>query len=354
MTLVVVSGALAAKPGNGGNAWSRLSFLLGFRNLGFDVVFAERADGVTPEGRRFLADVTAAYGIDALLLEEGAGADVVGEADLVLNIGGHLPPHLRRGAAACVYLDDDPVYTQYWLAAGLLGERLADHAAFYSYGVNIGRGADVPTDGIEWRPLRPPVALAEWPPVAAEPQRFTTVASWRGGYGRLQVGDRLYGQKAHEFRKLAELPSRVSQRLEIALAIDAADAHDLELLRARGWIVVDPLDVARTPAAYRDYLQGSGGEFSPAQSAYVETRSGWFSDRSAHYLAAGKPIVVQDTGAVAAGPGVLTFRTADEARDALRRVAEDYPTHSAAARAHAEAEHAADVVLRPLVEAVLP
>src|SRR5207302_9284079 len=124
--------------------------------------------------------------------------------------------------------------------------------------------------------LRPPVLLNEWPVVLAPQPRFTTVASWRGGYGRVEHGGSLYGQKAHEFRRFVDLPKRVANVFEIALEIDPADSADEQLLLAHDWQLVDPRTVSSTPDSFRLYVQGSGAEFSVAQGIYVDTWSGWF------------------------------------------------------------------------------
>jgi hypothetical protein len=200
------------------------------------------------------------------------------------------------------------------------------------------------------------VLLDAWPVrPSPEPGRFTTVARWRGGYGRLEHEGRLYGQKAHELRALAALPERVAATLEIALAIDDADKSDRELLCSHGWRVVDPA-VAATPDAVREYIAGSGAELSVAQGAYVATRSGWLSDRTACYLATGRPAVVQETGlsdVLATGEGLLTFSTLDEAAVAIEQVQADHPRHCAAARAIAEEHLDSDRVLAELLEVSL-
>ena len=91
---------------------------------------------------------------------------------------------------------------------------------------------------------------------------------------------------------------------------------DLVALRDHGWHVVDPTIVASGPVAFREYVQASGAEFSVAQGIYVETQSGWFSDRTVRYLASGRPVVVQDTGFsrnYPVGDGLSSFRTIEEA-----------------------------------------
>src|SRR5262249_25205339 len=141
--------------------------------------------------------------------------------------------------------------------------------------------------------------------------RFTTIANWRGSFGPVQFGDRTYGLKVHEFRKFIELPRRCRERFEIALSIYPGDQKDLEALKASGWRIVSPRAVAASAGDFRRYIQESDAEFSVAQGVYVQTNSGWFSDRTAHYLASGKPALVQETGFsrhVPVGEGLLSFR----------------------------------------------
>ena len=355
----MVAGALANRPWNGGNAWNRLSFVLGLERLGFDVVFVEQVDRPSAEARAFFELVCARFGVDGELVVDGHISerllDRAREAAVLVNLGGHLTVDgVKSTARLAIFVDDDPGYTQCWHAAGLLGHRLAGHHAFFTYGVNVGRqGCPIPTCGIEWKATRPPVVLAHWPVAPGDCTRLTTVASWRGGYGRLEFEGQLLGQKAHEFRKLAGLPAYVPQRLEIALAIDPADVPDRELLENGGWTVVDPRAASEDPDAFRRYVQGSGGEISAAQGVYVQMRSGWISDRTASYLASGKPALVQNTGfeiAPSHAEGLVQFATAAEAAKGAQWIADDYGAHCEAARDLASRLFDSDVVLGRMLE----
>jgi hypothetical protein len=254
-----------------------------------------------------------------------------------------------------VFIDLDPGYTQFWHAAGLAEDRLRGHDLYFTVGENIGQPfCDVPCGDIAWRRIRQPVLLEEWPVVAsaAEPPCFTTIASWRGPLGRVTHEATTYGVKAHEFRKFIAVPSLSEPSFEMALDVDAADRSDLDALRMNGWQVVDPKSVVADPAAFRGYVQQSSAEFSVAQGIYVDTQSGWFSDRTVRYLASGKPAVVQDTGwsrHYPSGEGLLRFRTVDEAVHAVGDVASHYAEHSRAARAIAEEFFDSDKVLSELL-----
>ncbi len=381
---VVVSGALANKYGNGGEAWVRLSWALGFRQLGFDVCFVEQihrdtcvdaAGAVAPfeesVNRDYFRRVTEAFGLkgsSALVLEEGREFfgltgpelfDRVGGAELLINVSGHLSwEPLLRGIRRKAYVDIDPGFTQFWQAGGTPGARLQGHDFFFTVGTNLGTpDCPIPTCGIDWRPVRPPAVLDEWL-VSTSPacDRFTTVASWRGAFGPVSFGGKNYGLKVHEFRKVLDLPGRVpGPAFEIALAIHPADDRDLQALHRHGWRTVDPRAVAFDPDDFRTYLRGSAAEFSVAQGIYVETGSGWFSDRTVHYLAAGKPVLVQDTGLARhypVGEGLVTFRTPDEAAEGAGRIVRDYPAQCRAARALAEEYFDSDKVLAGVLAAV--
>jgi hypothetical protein len=200
------------------------------------------------------------------------------------------------------------------------------------------------------------VVLEDWPRIApAALDRFTTIASWRGPFGPIEHGGRAYGLKVHEFRRVIGLPARSDTRFEIALDIDPADDRDLRALRADGWQVVDPRTVAGDPDAFRAYVQGSGAEFSVAQGVYVDTRCGWFSDRTTRYLASGRPALVQDTGfseTLPVGDGLVAFRTLDEAAAGAADIASRYAEHCEAARRIAEEHFDARHVLARFCEQV--
>jgi hypothetical protein len=377
MPLVVVAGALANKPGNGGAAWTRLSWTLGFRQLGYAVFFVEQiaqstcvdSAGVPTAfedsvNAQFFRDVTGHFGLGdaaALIYDSGErvlGAtyaellDVARAADVLVNISGHLQvqPLFARFNRR-VYVDLDPGFTQLWYADDPRTVNLDDHHAFFTVGQNIGTdGCSIPTHGIPWQPIRQPVLLDEWPichSVAAV-DRFTTVASWRGPFAPVEHQGTTLGLKVHEFRKFIDLPRIAPGAFELALDIHPSDGKDLALLRQHGWHIVDPKMVASSPDLFRRYVQTSAAECSVAQGVYVYTRSGWFSDRTARYLASGKPALVQDTGfagQLAGGRGLIPFSTIDEAAAGAADILRNYARHARAARALAEQHFAAQKVL---------
>jgi hypothetical protein len=383
MTTVLVSGAVANKYLNGGAAWTRLNWVLGLKKLGFEVYFVEHIDreacvDASGDVTSFEQSVNLAYfelimkqfdlSRSAALIYEGGThtyglsytevLDLAEVTDLLVNITGHLAlePLMRR-VHRKAYIDLDPGFTQFWHAAGNAGARLVGHDFYFTVGENIGTPVcKIPTGDIHWRPTRQPVVLDYWP-VSREGDRgrFTTVASWRGPYGPIQYGGRTLGLKVHEFRKFITLPEQTPQTFEIALNIHPADVKDLDLLRHHNWHIVNPEVVVPDPVAFRHYVRTSGAEFSVAQGVYVETESGWFSDRTVRYLASGKPVLVQDTGFsrnYPIGDGLVAFRTLDEAVLGAERIVTDYDKHCRAARLLAEAYFDSDRVLECMIEQV--
>jgi hypothetical protein len=372
----IVAGALANKPLNGGNAWTRLSWVRGLRDLGFDVMFVEQIDSrvcvdekgeptafVDSTNADYFRKVAAQFDLtetSALLLDDGR--EVIGcslpvlrewaeQSQLLVNIGGHLSlGEIRDQVQHRVYFDDDPGYTQFWQIMGSDHSHLEKHDCFYTLGVNIGQSdCAIPAQNVPWRPINPPVVLSDWPVRSSEQlDRFTTIASWRGSYGPIYYGGVRYGLKAHEFRKFISLPSRCEQNFEIALQIHEADRADRDALVAAGWSVREAQELTRFPSDFRDYVQTSGAEFSVAQGIYVQTNSGWFSDRTIRYLASGRPVLVQDTGFgrhLPVGSGLCSFTTLEEAATNAESIARDYQEHCREARRIAEQYFDANVVI---------
>lgn len=382
MPTILVAGAVANKCLNGGEAWVRLSWVLGLKRLGCRVFFVEEIDPATcvdaaggpapfeaSHNRRYFDDVMHEFGLaDSAALVCGTGGqtsglsfadllEIASEADLLVNVSGHLgDERLMKRLRSKAFVDLDPGFTQIWHAQGLPGTRLMGHDYYFTVGENIGtEGCSIPTVGIDWHPLPPPVVLDQWP---AEPSpgttlRFTTVGGWRGSFGPIEYDGRTLGVKVHEFRKMLELPKVAKADFEIALDIHPADAKDRDSLVANGWRLVDPRVAARGPGEFRRYVQQSGAEFSVAQGVYVDTNSGWFSDRTVKYLASGKPALVQDTGFsrnYPVGDGLVSFSSLEEAARGAEEIAANYELHSQAARALAEEHFDSDIVLARFLE----
>jgi hypothetical protein len=262
---------------------------------------------------------------------------------------------LLDGIAVRAYVDLDPAFSQLWHEQGV-DVRFAGHTHYATVGQALGRPTcPIPTCGFDWIPTVPPVVLDRWQPAdAVTRDAWTTVGNWRS-YGSITHDGVFYGQKAHSLRSLIDLPERTEEHLALALAIDPEERRDLEELARRGWQLLDPAQVAGTPAEYASFVCGSKGELGVAKAGYVVSRSGWFSDRSVSYLASGRPVVAQDTGFtdfIESGNGLLPFTTTDDAARAIEDVTRDYPRHARAARRLAAEHFDSDRVLTRLLEAV--
>ena len=375
---IVVAGALAQKPEQAGHTWQFLQYLLGLRRLGWDVLFLDQLEAdmcVDEHGHRcslevsinlaYFRSVMTEFGLaeSCALLNQGRSVfgvahDVAVErtrrSALLLNVMGYLADdEILAAAPRRVFLDTDPGYGQMWRELGL-ADIFEGHDDHVTIAENIGRpDCGIPTAGLSWLTTPQPVLLDAWrpngPPAS---ETFTSVGSWRGPYAPIELNGVTYGLRVHEFRQFFELPCLTGRRFELALDIDPAETRDLALLHASGWKLVDPRGVGHSPATYRAYLRSSLAEFMVSRGIYVQTRSGWFSERSICYLASGRPVLAQDTGLEGLyplGEGLLAFRTVEEAAVGVEEICADYPRHSLAAREVAEAHFGSDQVLGRLL-----
>jgi hypothetical protein len=274
-------------------------------------------------------------------------------ADLLLNVsGGHQPDDHHRAARVLAYVDTDPGFVQVNAARGDATTRawLDAHDVRFTFAEAIGMPeCKVPDAGFTWKPTRQPVHLPFWATVGDEPgDVYTTVMNWRA-YAPTEWNGEIWGQKDAEFPLVRGLPAATGVALEIALGGDGAPR---DALVEEGWRIVDPRPPTLDVWAFRDYLERSRGEVTVAKQAYVRSRGGWFSERSANYLAAGRPVLAQDTGWTSLLPsdkGLLSFATAEEARARLHDIEADVDGHGAAARAVAAAHFDGRDVLERLL-----
>jgi len=367
---ILVSGMLAGDPWQGGATSAVMQYLEGLTRLGHEVALVEPLPG---EAGPLAESRSAAYfrqlrlsGIaEAALLapesRETVGtpyarlADFAQSADLLLNISGMLrDQRLIASIPTRAYFDLDPGFNQVWHETGE-DVGLAGHTHFVTVGLAIGSSeCPVPTCGRRWIPSLPPVVLDRWPPADAprDGDAFTTVGHWRS-YGPVDHGGIRYGQRAHSFRQLFELPRRARARFRVALGIHPDEHADLEALRANGWELVDPTAAAGTPERYAEFIRASKAEIGIPKSGYVASGCGWFSDRSACYLASGRPVVAQETGFsrfLPTGEGLFAFGSLDNAAACVEAVELDPARHGRAARAIAEEHLDSDRVLGSLLE----
>jgi hypothetical protein len=373
---IIVLGYIVRRP-LGGGAWSTLQYALGLHDLGHDVFFFEDSedyeacydptrhvtDADPTFGLNFAAETLSAVGLGDRWTYYDAHTDrwlgpcadralsICDTADLVITASGRLRPW-TRAVPRRAYIDKDPLFAQVRhieepdrLAA------TAEHTSFFTYGWNIGQGtSDVPDDGLPWQSHRQPVCLDRWagaPPHSSG--RFTTIMQW-DAYQPVTFEGREYGMKSASFAPFEDLPRRVGPILE--LGVGGPDVPRARL-RAADWHLVNPLEPTRTPWTYQEYLRSSRGEFTIAKHGYVASRCGWFSERSANYLASGRPVITQETGFsdwLPVGEGLLSFGNPDEAAAAIEEVCGNYAAHCRAARALVEAHFDARSVLGRLVE----
>jgi hypothetical protein len=353
---IVVAGMVSDVPGQGGASWAVLQYVLGLRRLGHEVVLIEPVRSLERSAGYFRS-LARAFALDAILLERDSGRSIEltrrqpDGADLLLNLSGVLAEPIATDLS--VYVDLDPGFTQAWQAQGVdMG--FDRHDAFVTVGRSIGQmTCPIPNCDRNWLTIPQPIVLDHWPYAAHMQHRAaTSVGHWRS-YGSLIHDGIHYGQRAHAARELIRLPELCNVQVLLALGIDPGEEDDLAALRRHGWQLTDPTQVASTPSAYRNFVQGSLLELGIAKQGYVASSSGWFSERSVCYLASGRPVVAQDTGFstwLPTGAGVLSFRTADEAAAALDKVAGDYERHRRAARSLAEDVFDSDRVLGELLE----
>jgi hypothetical protein len=377
---IIVGGSIAQRPGHGGHTWVFLQYLLGFRRLGWDVLLLDRlnpgmcrnATGVPCRAEdsvqlAYLRRVMDGFGLgdcysvscDGGERYAGVGRrEVVEKAKrsaLLLNVMGYVnDPDVLAAAPRRVFLDIDPGFPQMWRELGQ-AELFDGHDEFVTIGLNIGcEDCEIPTCGLKWVTTPQPVVLEHWPVREGRPSwPITSVCTWRGDWGAVSYRGKTYGLRVHEFRKFLSLPRKTGRRFELALDIHANETNDLALLDANDWVRCDPRRSAADPEAYRQFIQSCAAEFMVAKNMYVQTRGGWFSDRSACYLATGRPVLAQDTGirqVLPVGRGLLAFSTEEEAAAGVEDIFHDYPGHARAARALAEECLDSDKVLRRLLD----
>jgi hypothetical protein len=380
---IIVTGLIAQHPLLGGVTWDYVNFLVGLKRLGHDVYYVEDSgewpynfDG-GPSGNdwvahdpmptvNYLAEVMNEFGLSSKWayhfpikckwfgLSEQKRTELIRSADVLINVSGTLErPEKYRRIQKLVYIDTDPVFTQIEVANGNsdLRDRVNVHDVHFTVGECLGQ--NLRDTGNCWRPTKHPIVLNDWRFSGPHQNAFTTVMNWTS-YKPTTYEGQTYGQKDLEFVRFMTLPERIfPTRLEVALptlhhvrwqssyenvpdrvrALIGTDQKwtPQDVLTQLGWRIVDAIQTCGDFVSYRHYIQASKGEWSIAKNGYVNGRSGWFSGRSACYLAAGRPVIVQDTGfgqALPVGDGILSFKTLEEAEAGIREVEANYRRHA--------------------------
>lgn len=366
---ILVSG-LIGQYAFGGVTWDYIQYVLGFRALGHDVWYLEDTGtwAYDPVAQEPSAECHHNVGYLERVMHEfdlgdrwiyrnaadetyhgpaAAHADaVIAGCDIFINVSGacwmrDVVTRIPRK----LFVDGDPMFTHIGLVdPGREGyhAHLRAHDEHFTFGLNVGQpGCKVPTAGFEWKPTIQPIALEWWerslmPLTATHPARgaWTTVMNWASYPPQTFQGEN-YGNKDVEFLRFIDLPQHTSEKFVLAMGQGVGRARPTERLESAGWTIIEPDTHLPDYATYHGFLENSKAEWSIAKHGYVQSRSGWFSCRSACYLALGRPVVVQDTGwsdHLLAGEGVLAFSTLEEAANAINAVAADYETHAAAAK----------------------
>jgi len=396
---LVVMGIMGRTP-LAGVSWQVLHYLEGFRRLGHDIYYIEDTGdwAYNPEQTtnydddfqyninceyavNYIARLMSWYGlsdhwayrsrIDARIfgLSDSQVSRILEQADALVNLTGStwlFEEHLR--VPVRIYLETDPVIRQFEVIRGDRDaiEQLSAHTHRFTYGENIGApDCGVPLSQFDYRPTRQPIVLDWWTSNtsmhrdanchAQTSPCYTTISNWRQSGKDIEWNGETYSwSKDVEFLKFIDLPRRTAQEIELALFCkEAKDAEAVPLLESHGWRVIDAIAVSKDILPYRDYILSSRGEFTVAKDQNIRLRSGWFSDRSACYLAAGKPVVTQDTAfdkVLPIGLGLFGFQTMEDILAAMDSIESDYERHCRAARDVAEEYFKAETVLAKILQ----
>lgn len=381
--IIIVLGLLGQFPLSG-MAWQVAHHLVGLQRLGFSVYYIEETGTPPYDPRTKSLTIDCSHSVQTIAntlqkvglneawayhdgvanqwygLPQSHVQELFAQAVVVLNLCGASHPDTLtfRPRGKLVYLETDPVLYQVRLAEGdhAAFRFLAEHDAHVTYGENLGTiDCPVPLPRFAWKKTRPPVVLDLWPFVGEQNgTHFTTIATWHNRGKDLTFRGETYQWSKHlNFLSLVDLPQRTPQPLELAVEID--DTTELAAFQQHGWRLTNPLAVSQDMDVYHRYVDTARGEFTVSKDAVVRTKSGWFSDRSVCFLAAGKPVVTQETGFskyIPTGQGLFAFSTIDEVLAAFESINSDYMTHAQAAREIAREYFAAEKLLRKILEDV--
>lgn len=363
-----------------GVTYQFLHYLIGLRRLGYDPYYIEDSGRwiYDPRINDLSGDASGNIAAVAPILEAHGFADRWGfrgnypdgqcygmtesqilqlyrEADAFLNVTG--AQEIREEHLACprrIYVESDPFAAQAKVAQGDAATiaTLSAHDTLFSFGENLGApDCTVPIEQFTWLPTRQPVVLDLWDHTRPAGEAYTTITTWHNKGKNIEYnGDTWYWTKDREFEKFLDLPQRRDVPFELAAGVD--DQVD-QLLRSRRWRRRDSVEISRNIESYRDYIENSRGEFTVARDQYVRPNTGWFSDRTACYLAAGRPVITQETGFskfLTSGRGLFGFSTMDDILAAVDAIESDYATHSRAAREVAAEFFDAEKVVGSLME----
>ncbi|MBI4024945.1 MAG: hypothetical protein HY360_08180 [Verrucomicrobia bacterium] len=398
---IVVAGFMTSCP-IAGVVWQHIHYLLGLKKLGYDPIYIEDTARQPYNAETFETGEGAIPGVAATTrrlaqrfgfqwayrtrftrpmqthgdLTESRIADAFANAAATFNLCGAQELHDAVLKSRClVYVESDPGVEQIKLDKKMEDTRayLKAHHAHFTFGENIGQpDCPLPAGGFQWRATRQPVALELWQnqktkiparhSSGAQNQkskiRFTTVANWETkGKDIVWKNQIYYWSKTFEFLKFSDLPRWLgAPRFVWELATDMSrDPASQQLFERQGWRTASPHPLSCNFDAYIRYIQESGAEWTVAKDQYVRLKTGWFSDRSACYLATGRPVITQDTSFdrfIPTGEGLFAFRSLDDIRAAAEAISSDYPRHSRKAAEIARDCFAAEKVVGKMLQAI--
>jgi len=381
---IVVMGFMGSMP-IAGVIWQHVHYVVGLQRLGHDVYYIEDSARLPYNPETF--EVNDEFDYAAKVLDRLAGEfdfknrwafcarylknnptaglplkkirRLYRDADAILNICGtqEFNEDLLK-SDRIIYVESDPGVEQIKIDQGVKStiDYLSRHHALFTFGENVGtKKFPVPRHGFKWHATRQPIVTHLWK-TNRRPKRavvFTSIANWStSGLKDITWRGRKYlWSKSREFLRFAAAPKRAGETFELATNIQDLSAR--EKFERNGWRLVSPLQMSIDYWHYRDYIQQSKGEFTAAKDQYVRLNTGWFSDRSACYLAAGRPVITQETGFTknyGGDAGLLAFRSLGEIADAVKKINADYPKHSGAARQIAREIFEAEKVLKSLLD----
>ena len=381
---IVVLGFMGGCP-IAGVVWQHIHYIVGLQRLGHEVWYVE--DGLRypydPEAFTITEDFTYAartlqrlgeqYGFAdrwCFCARYGDGPKTAGldlgklralyrECDAALNVcGSHDLNDDLLSVRRLIYVESDPGVEQIKIDLGdtTVRDYLARHASLFTFGELVAAEKfPVPLHGLAWQPTRQPVVSDLWSTGAPPPDGsvFTSICNWSTS-GKKDIswrGSNYLWSKSLEFLKFVEAPRRCGETFE--LATDIKDSGEQQIFTGNDWRLVDPHALSIDWDRYRDYIRSSRGEFTVAKDQYTRLHTGWFSDRSACYLASGRPVITQETGFTdfyGGHEGLLSFDTMDDVVAAAESIRSDYPRHARAAAEIAREYFEADKVLASLLE----
>jgi hypothetical protein len=363
-----------------GVTYQFLHYLLGLRRLGYDPYYIEDSgrwiydpalNDLSPDATpniAAVAPVLEAHGFAGRWAFRGRYPegrcygmtdtqilDLYRHADAFLNVTG--AQEIREEHQQCrrrIYVESDPFASQVKVANGEPATiaALDAHDTHFTFGENVGKpGCGIPVDRYKWLPTRQPVSVDLWSHSYGDTgEPYTTITTWHNkGKDVVYNGSRYYWTKDREFERFIDLPMRRPGPFELAVGVD--DEVKQRLL-SNGWRQRSSIELSASVSGYREYIQRSRGEFTVARDQYVRPRTGWFSDRTACYLAAGRPVITEDTGfgdVLPTGRGLFAFSTMDDVLTAIDAIESDYAGHCRAAAEIADEYFSADRVVGSLM-----